>query len=59
MGVDIRTKLKSINGHATLIRGARDGRAVFQPQNKIVENISAGLRKKFDPNGVFNQGIMG
>ncbi|MEM7241647.1 MAG: glycolate oxidase subunit GlcE [Pseudomonadota bacterium] len=58
-GADIREKLKSFDGHATLIRGKRDGRPVFHPQSAIVEKMSQGLREKFDPKGLFNPGIMG
>ena len=57
--LDIRPLLNSFQGHATLIRGVRDGRKIFHPQPKALEKISEGLRNKFDPKGLFNQGIMG
>lgn len=45
-------------GHATRARGAGEG-PVFQPEAPALARVTAGLRARFDPKGVFNQGIMG
>ncbi|MFC3612492.1 FAD-binding protein [Lutimaribacter marinistellae] len=58
-GIDLRARLGDVAGHATLVRGARDGRAMFQPEAAPLAAISAGLRQRFDPRGLFNPGLMG
>ncbi|OIQ40340.1 MAG: 2-hydroxy-acid oxidase [Roseobacter sp. MedPE-SW] len=62
-GVDIRTSLAGagVSGHATLVRAqpktvAAIGR--FQPQAQALEVISDELRRRFDPRGVLNTGLM-
>lgn len=60
-GTDLRARIGAIGGHATLVRGgpgvaSRLGR--FHPQPAPLEAISAGLRARFDPRGIFNQGLM-
>ena len=55
-GHDLRSVMTE--GHATLIRGAGHG-PVFHPEPAPIAAITAGLRAKFDPRGIFNQGIMG
>ncbi len=57
-GGDLRKKLGQFNGHATLIRGTTDA-PTFQPQPAPLAAITQGLRNKFDPRGILNQGIMG
>ncbi|MEM7722694.1 MAG: FAD-binding protein [Pseudomonadota bacterium] len=60
-GTDVRARLGSFAGHATLIRASQDTRrrfAVFQPEAPGVAAISAGLRAKFDPRGILNHGLM-
>jgi glycolate oxidase FAD binding subunit len=32
---------------------------VFQPETAGVAKLSAGLRARFDPKGIFNAGLMG
>ncbi len=62
MGTDLRERLGTFSGHATLIRGSEATRAalpVFQPEAAPVAALSAGLRAKFDPRGVLNPGLMG
>ena len=56
-GVDLRARLGVLDGHATRVRGGGPG--AFQPEPAAVAAISAGLRAKFDPRGVFNRGLMG
>ena len=54
---DARAALAGIDGHATLIRGG--GFATFAPEPPQIASITCAMRSKFDPRGVFNQGIMG
>jgi glycolate oxidase FAD binding subunit len=61
-GSDLRNRLGAFQGHATLIRGSIETRtriAPFQPEPVPLAAISAGLRARFDPKGVFNPGLMG
>ncbi|MFV1875171.1 FAD-binding protein [Nioella sp.] len=61
-GTDLRAKLRDFAGHATLIRASEETRArlpVFQPEPAPVAALSEGLRRKFDPKGILNPGIMG
>ncbi|WP_408005555.1 FAD-binding protein [Salibaculum griseiflavum] len=61
-GADLRAKLGTFRGHATLIRASDDTRRalpVFQPENPVVARLSEGLRAKFDPRGILNPGVMG
>lgn len=54
-GTNLRARLGSFDGHATLVRG--EGR-VFHPQPGPLAAIASGLRQRFDPRGLFNQGLM-
>lgn len=54
---DVRVMMESTPGHATLVRGT--GFPRFHPQPAPLEAISAGLRRKFDPRGILNAGLMG
>ncbi|MCZ8153972.1 MAG: FAD-binding protein [Rhodobacteraceae bacterium] len=56
-GVDLRARLGAFQGHATRVRGEGPVPA-FQPEPATVAALSAGLRAKFDPRGVFNPGLM-
>ena len=59
-GSDIRPL--SAAGHATLIRAAdatKQKVGVFHPEAAALAKISAGLRARFDPKGLFNPGMMG
>ena len=52
----------TVPGHATLMRASADtvarlGR--FHPEPEPLARISAGLRARFDPRGIFNRGLMG
>jgi glycolate oxidase FAD binding subunit len=58
-GVDLRARLGAFDGHATRMRGEAGPVPAFPPEPAAVAAISAGLRAKFDPKGVFNRGLMG
>ncbi|MBL4807564.1 MAG: glycolate oxidase subunit GlcE [Rhodobacteraceae bacterium] len=51
-----RQTVNKFGGHATLIKG--DGHPAFHPEPAILASIATGLRAKFDPRGIFNQGRM-
>ena len=53
----VRAPLASIGGHATLIRGRLMGPA-FHPLPAPIEALQAGLRRRFDPRGLLNPGLM-
>jgi glycolate oxidase FAD binding subunit len=47
-------------GHATLIRRTdRSTLPTFHPEPGPVAALTAGLRRKFDPRGILNPGLMG
>ncbi|MDM9623828.1 glycolate oxidase subunit GlcE [Rhizobium sp. S96] len=56
----VRRFIKALGGgHATLVRAPeamRGSTAAFQPQPEPVELLSARLKAKFDPAGIFNPG---
>jgi glycolate oxidase FAD binding subunit len=57
-GTDLRAHIGDTTGHMTLIRGTADV-PTFHPEAAPLAAISAGLRAKFDPNGILNKGMMG
>ncbi len=60
-GSDLRARMGGVAGHATLIRAGdetRAGSGMFHPEPAALAAISAGLRAKFDPKGLFNPGLM-
>ncbi|WP_282078077.1 FAD-binding protein [Epibacterium ulvae] len=57
-GRDARAALNGFGGHCTLLRGAHH-LSRFQPEPAPLAALSAGLRKKFDPRGILNVGLMG
>lgn len=57
----IRSAVRSIGGHATLIRAPDEVRAsidVFEPPSEAVMRITAGIKASFDPSGILNPGRM-
>ncbi len=58
----VRHLVGQSGGHATLVRAPdamRRASAVFQPEPAPVAALSARIRHKFDPAGMFNPGRMG
>jgi len=59
----LRRFIKALGGgHATLMRASEVMRAdvaAFQPQPEAVAMLSARVKEKFDPAGIFNPGKMG
>ena len=53
-GHDVRGALSETLGHATLYRGTGCGPA--RPPEGAATQISAGIKAKFDPRGIFNTG---
>ncbi len=61
-GDDLRARLGTFDGHATLIRAAAEVRAriaPFPPEPGPVAALAAGIRARFDPRGILNPGLMG
>jgi glycolate oxidase FAD binding subunit len=61
-GTDLRARLRGMPGHATLIRGSDETKrslGVFHPEPAPLAAIANGLRRKFDPRGILNHGLMG
>ncbi|MCU4651334.1 FAD-binding protein [Roseibacterium sp. SDUM158016] len=60
-GTDLRARLGAYAGHATLVRASAETRAriaPFQPEPAPIAALSEGLRRKFDPRGILNPGLM-
>ncbi|MCC5971713.1 MAG: FAD-binding protein [Pararhodobacter sp.] len=60
-GIDLRNQLGQFSGHATLIRASTQTRAripTFHPEADAIAALSAGLRRRFDPRGILNPGLM-
>ncbi len=57
----IRRAVADVGGHATAMRVPDDAAvsARFHPEPPPVAGIVAGLRRQFDPHGIFNPGRMG
>lgn len=59
--VAIRNAIKSLGGHATLIKGNQSEPRkvdVFNPLDKVTTRLSAKLKAAFDPVGILNPGRM-
>lgn len=57
----IRAEIARRGGHATLVRASDATRAaveVFEPEPAELARLSAGLRGRFDPDGILNPGRM-
>lgn len=60
-GADLRARLGDLPGHVTLWRAAPETRAAiapFPPEAPAVAALSQALRRKFDPRGILNPGLM-
>jgi glycolate oxidase FAD binding subunit len=58
----VRDLVRQAGGHATLARATQVARQTippFQPEAPAVAALSARIREKFDPSGMFNPGRMG
>ena len=56
-GTDLRARLGRYDGHATLLRAESAAQALLprqEPEAPGVARLTAGLRAKFDPRGIFN-----
>jgi glycolate oxidase FAD binding subunit len=55
-GTDLRARLGLYDGHATLLRADQAAQALprQEPEAPGVARLTAGLRAKFDPRGIFN-----
>jgi glycolate oxidase FAD binding subunit len=54
--LDVRAAMVGIGGHATLVRASEAARArwgVLHPEPSAIAALSAGIRRRFDPAGVF------
>jgi glycolate oxidase FAD binding subunit len=61
-GTDLRARLGTIPGHASLLRAAPATLAdvpAFPPESGPLAALTAGLRARFDPKGILNPGLMG
>lgn len=61
-GTDAREKLGTYDGHATLVRASdvtQSSLSVFQPEPPAIAALTRGLKKRFDPRGILNPGLMG
>jgi glycolate oxidase FAD binding subunit len=57
----VRDLVRQAGGHATLVRASEEVRrnlSTFQPETPAVTALSARIRGKFDPTGMFNPGRM-
>ncbi len=60
-GTDLRAAMSGIGGHATLVRASdATKRAIgaFHPEPAAIASIADALRRKFDPRGILNPGLM-
>ena len=60
-GTNVRERIGSFNGHATLFRGDKATQKktpMFQPEKGVVAKISAGIRRKYDPKGILNPELL-
>ena len=60
-GTSLRDYLGNFSGHATLVRasdGTRRRIPTFQPLPPVQARIASGLRRRFDPRGILNPGLM-
>jgi glycolate oxidase FAD binding subunit len=53
---DMRSAAAGVGGHAALIRGVDKSAGAFAPPSAALMRIHQGLKRAFDPAGVFNPG---
>jgi len=61
-GTDLRARMGTMPGHATLVRATLEAKralGVFHPEPAPLAGIAERLRRKFDPRGILNPGLMG
>jgi len=51
-GTDLRARLGDFGGHATRLRGTGPG--ALPPEPDALATLTAGIRARFDPRGLFN-----
>ena len=56
-GTDLRARLGTFQGHATLVRG--QGQPVLHPEAPAIARITQGLRARFDPRAILNPALTG
>jgi glycolate oxidase FAD binding subunit len=54
----VRAAAEKTGGQATLFRGAKKTKLVFHPMSKALMELHKGVKRTFDPNGIFNPGRM-
>lgn len=55
--LDLRARMRDFAGHATLVRGSPEAfarRGALHPEPAPVARLTAGLRARFDPHGIFD-----
>ncbi len=60
-GSNVRAHFGAVRGHATLIKASgpvKQKLGVFHSSGPVLDRLAADLRKKFDPRGIFNPGLM-
>jgi glycolate oxidase FAD binding subunit len=53
-GSDLRARLGAFDGHATRVRGSDPSVPVFHPEPPALAGLMDGIRRKFDPRGLFS-----
>lgn len=59
---DLRAALHGIDGHSTLIRADEhtlSSLGAFEPDDATIKALTRGIRSKFDPKAILNNGLMG
>lgn len=56
-GCDARARVGNFSGHATLVRSDSD-LPRFQPEPAPLAELATSLRRRFDPRGILNPGLM-
>ncbi|MCG6884145.1 MAG: glycolate oxidase subunit GlcE, partial [Silicimonas sp.] len=57
-GHDVRTRMAGVEGHATLVRGEAGTLPRFHPEPEPLASMARALRRKYDPKGILNRGLM-